>query len=282
MFGYVNVKKERLSKGESGLWQSFMCALCMSTKNQFGNAARLIVGNDVTFLSVLFHSATDADVKVTQKHCFSHPIRKQTMLETDELSDKLACANVLLAYYNAADDVADGGGSKAKTALRMLKKPFEKAKSWTTLEAVIRENCQALFELEKQGCDNIDEVCHPFSNLTAQLCRQVVGEQAEGFLTDLCYNVGKWIYLIDALDDVEKDIKNKNYNPFVCAYRLESVADAKNHLDEIKFLMYAVLNRVASCYNDLGLKKYACLTRNVVYVAMRDTTKKILEKIKGD
>ena len=80
MFGYLNVDKDTLEKGQAGLWQSFMCGLCFSTKKLYGNFPRMFISNDVNFFNVLFHSVLGVDVEVENSHCFSHPIRKQTVL----------------------------------------------------------------------------------------------------------------------------------------------------------------------------------------------------------
>lgn len=34
-------------------------------------------------------------------------------------------------------------------------------------------------------------------------------------LEQLLYHLGRWIYLVDAADDLKKDVKNGSYNPLV-------------------------------------------------------------------
>ena len=64
MFGYVNVDRDKLSDGEKGLYQTFMCGLCISTKKYFPNVARMSVNYDINFFNVLFHSVADVDVEI--------------------------------------------------------------------------------------------------------------------------------------------------------------------------------------------------------------------------
>ena len=109
MFGYLNIEKEKLQKDKQGVWQTFMCGMCFSTKRQFGNLPRMYISNDVNFFSVLFHAVTGADVNVEQRRCFSSPLKKRPVLEQSELIDKMSVANVLLTYWNLYDDVVDGG-----------------------------------------------------------------------------------------------------------------------------------------------------------------------------
>ncbi len=278
MFGYVDVTKS-LEEGQRGLWQTFMCGLCFSTKKMFGNVPRMFISNDVNFFNVLFHSIENVDVQVERSRCFSHPIKKRSVLKTTSLTDKIAVANVILAYLNVYDDVVDDGGAKKKLALSLYKKAYRKAqKQWPELDSVICNRYEQLRQLEKSSCDSLDAVAHSFATLSQDFCTLVL-ERSNEFAETLCYNVGKWIYLIDALDDVEKDLKKKNYNPFISCYKANSLDELCNHKDEITFLMYAVLNRIAQSFNDLNLSKYTCVLTDVLFRNIREKTAYVLKKL---
>ena len=280
MFGYLDIDKATLEKGQQGLWQSFMCGLCFSTKKLYGNFPRMFISNDVNFFSVLFHSVLNADVELDKKHCFSHPIRKQIVAKPSDLTDKLSTANVLLTYWNVYDDVVDGGGSAAKkTALKTLDKAYKKAKNdFPALDEMLSLRYAQLREMEQSNCDSVDKVAHAFSQLAEDFATLVLGENATEHVKTLCYNLGKWIYLVDALDDASKDLKRKQYNPFVAHYGVGNFDELKSQRDELQFEMFAVLNRVASAYNDLNLTKYTCLLNNVIYNSARNKTNAILSK----
>ncbi|MCH5151867.1 MAG: hypothetical protein J1F65_04325 [Clostridiales bacterium] len=281
MFGYLDVNKGTLEQGQRGLWQTFMCGMCFSTKSLYGNFPRMFISNDVNFFNVLFHSVTETDVEVEHKRCFSHPIKKRTVLKETDLTQKLSVANVLLTYWNVYDDTVDGGSVKKKTALRALKKAYRKAqKDFPELDGMLSKRYQELRELEQSNCDSIDRVAHAFSQLAQDFAVIVLDDKANEYVQTLCYNVGKWIYLIDALDDAEKDVKRRNYNPFVACYGVKSAAELGEKYDEIQFEMYAVLNRIAQAYNDLNLSKYTCILNNVLFESIRNKTKEILNGYK--
>ena len=282
MFGYLDIEKDKLVQ-ERGLWQTFMCGLCFSTKKLYGDYPRMFISNDVNFFNVLFHSVTNADVSVTNKRCFSHPIRARSVLDTTELTDKLSVANVLLTYWNIYDDTIDGGSVKKSCALRLFRKSYRKAKNnFPELDEMLAKRYGELRELEQSQCGSIDRVAHAFAELSRDFAVLVLGEQASEHLQTLCYNLGKWIYLIDALDDVEKDIKRHNYNPFVSCYGAKHASDLKAKYDDISFEMYAVLNRIAQSYNDLNLTKYTCILNNVLFDSIRNKTKQILTRYKTE
>ncbi len=282
MFGYLNIEKAKLSQDKQGVWQTFMCGMCFSTKRLFGNVPRLFISNDVNFFNVFFHAVTQRDVEVEQRRCFSSPFKKRPVLEQTELIDKMAVANVLLTYWNLYDDVVDGGGVKKKTAFRMLKRAYRKAQGiLPNLDGMLRARYEELRKMEQANSESLDAVSHSFAQLSADFAVQLIGDEANADVQSLCYNLGKWIYLIDALDDVEKDLKKGNYNPFVACYGIVKASELSSRVEELQFLLFAVLNRVAMAYNDLNLGKYGCILQNVLFDSIRDKSMEVLARFKA-
>lgn len=278
MFGYLDIDKSKLEDGQRGLWQAFMCGLCLSTKKLFGNLPRMFITNDVNFFNVLFHSVLDLDVETQKARCLSHPVKSNTMLKPTELTDKLAVANVLLTYLKVYDDVLDGS---KRSVLGVVKRPYKKAKAcWGALDEQLCRRYEDLRKLEQSHCTVLDQVAHCFAALSQDFCKAVLEDKSNEFCETLCYNVGKFVYLIDALDDVEKDLKKKNYNAFSVCYGINSVEELSKYYDEISFLMYAVLNRIAQSFNDMNLTKYHCILKNVLFDSIRNKTEQILLKLK--
>lgn len=279
MFGYLDIDKGTLEKGQIGLWQTFMCGLCFSTKKLYGNFPRMFITNDVNFFNVLFHSIKGCDVEIEHRHCFSHPVKKQTVLQQTELTDRLSTAGILLTYWNIYDDTVDGGSLSKKTALKAFNRAYKKAKSnFPEMDEMLARSYKELREMETQGSGGIDRIAHAFAQLSEEFATLVLQEDATEHVKTLCYNLGKWIYLIDALDDAEKDLRKKEYNPLVAHYGVSSFDELKSQHDELQFEMFAVLNRVASSYNDLNLTKYTCLLDNVIFKSIRNKTTQILLK----
>ena len=281
MFGYLNIQKDLLDSGQRGLWQTFMCGLCLSTKRQIGNLPRLFVNNDVNTFNVLFHSVTGKDVDIVSARCVAHPLKKRSLLVTDEITDKLAVANVILTRWNLYDDVVDGGSAKKRVALSAISSAYGKAKKvWEQLDEEINDDYTRLRNEEQSNCTSIDRAAHHFALLSEHFCKLALEDKANDYVTTLCYNLGRWIYLIDALDDIAKDIANNNFNPFVSCYNATSTEQVAEHADEIQFVMYTTLNRVAQCYNDLNITKYKCVLDNIFYHSIRNKTDELLAKLR--
>lgn len=282
MFGYLDVDKQTLEEGQRGLWQTFMCGLCFSTKKLYGNFPRMFISNDVNFFNVLFNSILGQDIEIYESRCFSHPIKKRTIIKQTELTDRLATANVLLTYWNVYDDTVDGGSIGKVTALKALTRAYNKAKyDFPELDEVLVKRYGELREMEQSGTDGIDRIAHAFAQLSEDFAILVLGDKATDHARTLCYNLGKWIYLVDALDDAKKDLKKKQYNPFVAHYGVKTFAELTSKYDELQFESFAVLNRIASAYNDMNLTKYNCLLNNVIFKSIRNKTTEILHKYKN-
>lgn len=278
MFGYLDIQKDTLNDGQRGLWQTFMCGLCFSTKKLVGNIPRMTITNDINCFNILFHSILDVDINIEHKRCFSSPFKKRTVIEMTELTDKLSLANVLLTYWNIHDDVVDGDKGK-KFVEGIYKKYHKKAQPLAReLDDMIALRYNQLRELEQSNCNSIDIVSDSFAMLSQDFCKIILGENSNDYAETLCYNLGKWIYLIDALDDAKKDLKRGNYNPFVKCYNAQSLDDLATHKDEIQFVMYTALNRIAQSFNDLNLTKYTCLLKNIFFESIRNKTKDVLQK----
>ena len=281
MFGYIKASREKSEGNEFGLYHAFFCAICISSKEQFGFRARMLTNFDMAFFNTLFHSFLGIDVEVVNGHCITTPIKVRSYLKRDWLTDKLSQANIILSYVNLMDDVLDEKSFKKKMALAAVKPLYKKAKKmFPELDESILQSYRELTGLEKEHCQIFDKICHPFAELSKVFCKCVLGEKSNEYIENLCYNLGKWIYLVDALDDLEKDFKKKSYNPFISCFGdfTSPKTFVKDHLDDLEFIFYTTLNKIAESYNDLELQKYTCVLRNVLHIAIRDTTQKVFDK----
>ena len=90
--------------------------------------------------------------------------------------------------------------------------------------------------------------------------------------------MGKWIYLIDALDDYDKDVKKWAYNPFVLAYNEGGrVALIENHKDEITFVFHSLFYDIRECLSNITFHFNRDLSDNILLRGLPMMTKKIME-----
>ncbi|MBR3865038.1 MAG: hypothetical protein IKJ19_08020 [Clostridia bacterium] len=283
MFGYVKPDIPYLYMKDNTLYKALYCGICKSIGKCSGTCARFTLTYDCAFLSAVIHNILGKDVVIKREHCIIHPITKRPIAKPDDISISIGALNVILAYFKIVDDINDNG--RGRLAKLLLNGAFKRAKKREPeLERIVRENYAELSRLEKAGESSIDRIADPFANLLAQLSEELLGDKKTQESYQFFYNFGKWIYLIDALDDYDKDVKKGNYNPFYVAYKAQSFKDLKQEKgEEVSFIMSATLSGIEQGLKGLKFAFNADLIRNISIRGTVETTKKVLLKgQKGD
>ncbi len=281
MFGYVKPDLPYLYMKDNTLYKALYCGICKSIGKCSGTCARFTLTYDCAFLSAVIHNILGKDVVIKREHCIIHPITKRPIAKPDDISISIGALNVILAYFKIVDDINDNG--RGRLAKLLLNGAFKRAKKREPeLERIVRENYAELSRLEKAGESSIDRIADPFANLLAQLSDELLGDKKTQESYQFFYNFGKWIYLIDALDDFDKDIKKKNYNVFVNIYKDVKSKEQliKEKQSEIIQVFSGVLSVVADCARKLEYKFNHDLTDNVLMRGLSVQTKIIMENQK--
>ncbi len=225
MFGYINPDTPYLFIKDEQLYKALYCGLCKSIGKGCGQRARFALTFDGAFLSALVHNIRYEDVKIEKRHCALHILKRRPIAEVDDTTVMLGCINTALAYYKLKDDKADG--DRRAVFRHFFKKGFKRAKKLHP-EAVeiIRAQTEEQAKLERRGCAVIDEAAEPTAEMLRKLSVYALGEYSTGYTEGLFYALGKWIYLADALDDYDKDVKKGRYNVLYNAYGLATRAEA--------------------------------------------------------
>ncbi|MBQ7227388.1 MAG: hypothetical protein IJX05_03200 [Clostridia bacterium] len=296
MFGYVTPDAKTLTRRDFAMFQSAYCGLCMSTKKHVGNLSRILTTYDATVIGMLLIEATKPDVEFATVRCVGDP-RKKSYIKDFPLWRDLVDVNVLLSYYKAVDDRIDGGG-KRRILGAILKKPYARAKArLPEADEIIAKGYSKLREAEQAGEKSIDRASDHFAsllkNLALCLLKDNSPESSAYYNTDdgslesfgaLCYNIGKFVYIADALDDVGEDFKAKRYNPFLASYGDYGKGGRKEfiekHRSELEFLFASVRNRALNCFNGMRLTHVGGLLENIIADGLQAKTSQLLSSTK--
>jgi hypothetical protein len=254
------------------------CGLCKGIAETCGNAARMGLSYDMTFVSVLVHNILGVDVKIEKQHCLTHCIRSRQMANVDEPTRQIGVLNTALVYYKYTDDIADGDRGRGKRL--WFKQGFRRVKkAYPDLARIVHDNMQAQEKIEADEVDSVDRAADATANMLAELCDYVLGEKKTEFSHNLFYALGKWIYLIDALDDYDKDVKNGSYNPFALAYEADSRAALMKgeHGEEVQFIFHAIFFDIRENLSKLTFHFNRDLVDNVLLRGLPSMTKKIMQ-----
>ena len=277
MFGYVRADTPYLYIKDDTLYKAMYCGVCKGIGEVCGQGARMGLSYDVTFLSVLLHNLAGIDVKIEKQHCLTHRIRSKPMAEVDEMTRQLGALNTLLVYYKYTDDIMDGDKGRGKRL--WFKQGFARARrKYPEIARIVRDNLAMQDKVEKAKIDSIDRAADATANMMAEFSDYVLGEKANVHTKNLFYAIGKWIYLIDALDDYDKDIKKGAYNPFILAYGAESAAQLTNgkYADDVKYVFNALFFDIRENLSHLHFNFNRDLLDNILLRGLPMMTNRIL------
>ena len=131
---------------------------------------------------------------------------------------------------------------------------------------------EILYNLEKAKNTNIDLVSNTFGNLMSEIFAYKQDEN-ESELRRIGFNIGKYIYLLDAYEDLDKDYKNGSYNPFI------DYIDKKEELKlRVDKLISMSLGMVGKGIDNLNLKMNTSIIENIVYSGVYLRYQNILEE----
>lgn len=280
MFGYISPDTPYLFIKDETLYKAAYCGMCKSIGASCGQIARTALTFDMTFVSVLVHNIRHEDVEIKKARCALHFIKRRPMIAVDEISKTLAQINTVLTYYKLADDKADG--DKKGIFRHLYKRGLKKAKKQNPeIVKIIDEETKAQRELEKRNCDIIDMACEPSAQMLKRLSVFILGEYSTLQTEALFYDLGKWIYLVDALDDYEKDVKKGRYNPFYNAYKTKTFKEALSaYKDEIYFIFDSLFADMRARLEDIDFKFNRDLTDNIILRGIPLKTRNLCENKK--
>ena len=278
MFGYVRADTPYLYIKDDNLYRAMYCGVCKGIGQVCGQAARMGLSYDVTFLSVILHNIAGVDVKIEKSHCLTHCIRTRQMAEVDELTRRLGALNTALVYYKYTDDIQDGDKGRGKRL--WFKRGFQKVKQkYPEIERIVRENLANQEQVEKAKTESLDRAADATANMLAEFSDYALGEKKTSATHNLFYAVGKWIYLIDALDDYDKDVKKGAYNPFALAFQ----ATCKRELlegksgEDVRYAFHALFFDIRENLSQIHFHFNRDLSDNILLRGLPATTKRVME-----
>lgn len=214
MFGYVTASMKELDKDMQRRYGAVYCGICRRIRVQSGNAARLGLSYDMAFLALLLMSLYEPEETVGDRACLMHPLQKRPWVDNRYIQ-YAADMNVVLSYYNCLDDWHDDGKHSAKLLARQFGKHVPEIEARYPRQCkAIRDCIRRLTELEQENCANPDEPAACFGELMGQLLTYEEDLWAPT-LQQMGFYLGRFIYLLDAALDYDKDEKKGKYNPYL-------------------------------------------------------------------
>lgn len=259
MFGYIAINKAEMKFKDYDMYHSYYCGLCKRLKNNYGRSGQMTLTYDMTFLIVLLTGLYEPKTTVETVNCIAHPLEKHTA-RMNIYTDYAAAMNLVFSYYKCKDDWEDEHKRKSCLAAKFLKPKINGiAKMYPEKIARISSDLQKLSYYEKLEETDLDKMAGFFGDIMAEIFAYRKDEW-ELSLRRIGFFLGKFIYLMDAYEDVEEDIKTGCYNPLKETYKKDN--DFAESLRKLLTLMMAECSRE---FEKLPVLLHADILRNILY-----------------
>lgn len=287
MLGYMVPDKPELKIKEYELYSAYYCGICKSIKKRYGQIPRLALNYDSVFLAVTLGSLFPSVEDIKLERCPVHPLKKRTVVYKEIVVDYAGDMMLLLAYYKLRDDRQDEKSLKALIGLAALKGTYEKIMKIHREKCImVEDRLDELSKLERQKCPSLDRAAEPFASLMGEIFAAdsiFEDENTLKLLRKIGYHVGKWLYLIDAYDDLTEDAEKGNYNPLLIQWNYqpsqEKMEDFQSRIRQrTEFNLMFYLTELSKAFEGLVIQRNQGLVENMLYSGLLKKTEEILTK----
>ncbi len=282
MFGYVTVNQNELKLREFDHYRSYYCGVCCDLRDAYGKRGQLTLSYDTTFLALLLTSLYEEKDAEGMTRCVAHPLSKHKT-RRNAFTRYAADVGVILSFYSCMDDWTDEKRYSRLLFAKLLSGKEKAAENLFKEKAeVIAQRLAQLREAEEKGENDLDLVSGYFGELMGEIfvCRK---DEWESALRRMGFYLGKYIYILDAYDDLEKDKKTGSYNP-VLADPLSASPDDPAFVEKYRGILTQMMAECCRSFESLPILENADILRNILYSGVwarfEDITKKRQEKTK--
>ncbi len=279
MFGYIKACKSEMKIKEYETYRAVYCSLCREMGRRYGVLTRLALSYDLTFLALLSVGLSDADAEFKNGRCVCNPLKKCKFCNVGNAYALPAAASVMMVYHKAADDFYDEKGFSRLRGL-FLKLLYSRAnkkaaRDYPDVALLCAEYISAQRRVEEAKTAEPDLAADPTAQFLSSLFSLLANNASQKrVLGRLGYCLGRWLYLIDALDDSRKDEQKGAYNPFVLM---------KKEDDTSERIMRSIIfseSEAQAAFELLEPFRMKSVTSNILYLGLKQSRENLGAKNK--
>lgn len=284
MFGYIKPYKPEMKFKEFDIYKSIYCGFCKLLGKNYGSIYKLTLSYDFTFVALLSKSTQQEEPCVTKCSCPTHPFSKR---KCTNLSDNsmLSSAAIMLLVLKLEDDISDSRFFKRtfyKTLSLLTKGAYKKSKRlYPELYEAFSQTIKTQNQLEKQTNLTIDAYSQPTGDSLAYLFSCLSQDSTQKrVLERLGLLIGRYVYQVDALDDLSSDIKSGSFNPYKPLIDNSSAKATQSVKQDISMSINLLIGEIINTYELLEIKRYKEVLDNIIYFGLQNTVMTICSRNK--
>ena len=280
MFGYIKVHKPEMKVKEFEIYNAIYCGLCRKMGKTYGILSKFSLSYDMAFVSLLQTALSDSFDGYERKRCRVNPLKKCTYCKNDgDFHSLAAAAGVALTDMKVRDNIVDSGFVKSFFCrfLRLFTKRWSKKayRNYPKLKQITDEYFESQQSAERNLECGLDQAAEPTAKAVSSILSLIECEEKYKFVLErMGYCLGKWVYLCDAADDLEKDIKKRRFNPLIkdLPANAEPLKYAEERLTPILNTCFVECSTYAEL---LEIKKYKPILDNILYEGLKNAQQRI-------
>ena len=280
MFGYIRPVRSELRVREFEQYRSCYCALCHALGENYGLAARFVLNYDFVFLAMLLWEP-EMPLEFVSRKCPVCPFKKQRCCRYGESLSTCAGYSVILGWWQLCDSVDDEAffkGLKYRAARSMLRRAYRKAAAkHPDFDEMTRNGLASLRTVENGSGATLDSAADCFAMILESASRGAEDEPRRRALSQLLYHIGRWIYIVDACDDLEEDMKAGRFNPVAIRFGLTEPELTDEDREYISTTLFHSRNLTGTAFELLPATPWADIVRNVIYLGMPTVSSAVLD-----
>lgn len=283
MFGYVKPLQQELKVGQLQVYKAIYCGLCKQLGKAGGQRARFLLSYDMTFLALVALSLSEQPPSFKSQCCIAHPLKKRETMLSHPALDLAADAALFLFYYQCKDNINDCSffsGLKYRLALPLAVSGKRRAQKRRPELFSILEEYQKSQQTVEESDSSIDKACDPTGIALGKIAEIISpSKKLTPVLYRVGYMMGRYIYLIDAVDDLSSDFEKGRFNPLIERFSIKSAEDIKK--DSLKNDAEEMLNltiaQLAAAYELLPRLRYQEILDNIIYLGLPAAKNRVLQ-----
>lgn len=295
MFGYVKPFKPELKVKEFETYKAVYCGLCHEMGRHYGPFSRFTLSYDFTFAALLGMALASTHEGFEDSRCMAHPLKKRPRAKSCGSLTMVSGLAMAMLHQKVRDNIADSSFFKVLFCRMVL--PFTKRMNRKATAAypeageALEEMMERQFALEQKPDSSIDAAAEPTAAAMGKMIALLSEDETEKrILSRMGYLLGRWVYLIDALDDLSDDAKECGFNPFLRRFDPEGKWNGKAGIPPEKLqemlefgtgMLNITVGELASAYELLELKRYKPILDNIIYMGLSASVRQVREHLSG-
>jgi len=286
MFGYVQPVRMELKIREWLEFKKFYCGVCVATRKH-SSVASFFLSYDSVFFAILLAALNSGRGELKEKRHFCWLTMKPVWIFAGKSVENSSSVFTLLLKYKLLDDAVDRKSLFWKFLSGLISS--KGLETWKQMKMTVVRYLKMLRQVELRNSSNLEEAATVFGGLTATIFKSFASDENQSLAMEhLGRYLGMWIYLLDAYNDLDEDLKRGSYNPILEFYKSRFLHKLKNSrkivsedvkqrmLNIVREKLYNYLDEVWKAYDLLVLKDFKSILDNIIYFGLQERTELVL------